>query len=307
MHPSLKGKWLIGAILAVIFLVLAVPRTITALSPSDKWGISEDGLVTYPQNRGAVEYTKTVMNDTQAFTLSKIIYVSKGEEIYALLRVPKTIGAKKIPAIIILPGAEVTKEGMQDRAEKFAEWGYATLTIDERGNTGETKGAASLDSDYASFAGGTEPVQHKMVFDVLRAFDFLKGEGYVDAKNIAVFGESMGGRYAIIAGAVEPRIKAVIGVSTSGYGSLGKQFSDGGVARFFISIDPDAYIGKISGRKMLMVHSRNDTIVPIDAAQETFGYAKEPKEFITVEYRTHGWHRDMAPPMEEELRKIFSE
>lgn len=304
MHPSLKGKRLIRIVLAIVFLIFAAPRLLIALAPSDTRSITDDGLISYPKNRGAVESAQTVLNETPEFTLSKIIYVSKGEKIYALLRVPKT-SEKRKPALILLPGAQVTKEGMRDRAEKFAEFGYVTLTIDERGNTGETGGGASLDSDYASFAQGVEPARHKMVFDVLRAFDFLREQEYIDAKNIAVFGESMGGRYAIIAGAVEPRIKAVVGISTSGYGSVGRQFPDETAARFFKSIDPDAYIGKISPRSVLMVHSANDAIIPIESAEATFSYAKEPKKFITADYRTHGWHTDMAPLMQEELRDIF--
>lgn len=309
MHDYLKGKKLLGIIAAALILFFSMPyflNFIDSLKPSDKWAISSDGLVSYPQNRGAVEYTRTVLNDTQEFTLSKIIYKSKGENIYALLRVPKTSDARK-SAIILLPGAQVTKEGMQDRAAKFAEFGYITLAIDERGNAGETKGGAgSMDAEYALFMKNEEPVNHKMVFDALRAYDFLAEEKDVDSKNIIVFGESMGGRYAIMAAAVEPRIKAVVGVSTAGYGSLEKPIQNGDIARFYKAIDPDAYIAKIAPRNVLMVHSTNDKIIPIEMAQKTFSYALEPKKFITVDYPVHGWHGDMAPMMKEEFERIFA-
>lgn len=305
MYTYLKGKRFIGLIAAIIILSIVVPYILDAFKPTDKWSISEDGVLSYPENRGAVEYTKMALNDTLEFTLSKIVYESKGEKIYALLRVQKT-KTGKMPAIILLPGATVTKEAMQDRAEKFAEWGYITLTIDEWGNRGETGGGImSMDDEYAAFVRNKEPVQHKMVFDVLRAYDFLREQDYVDSKNIAVFGESMGARFAIIAGAIEPRIKGVIAVSTSGYGSLAGQFPNADVARFFRSIDPDFYIWRIAPRNILMVHSANDTVIPISAAEETFGYAKEPKRFVLVGCRTHGWCDEMEPAVKKELEKIF--
>ncbi|VVB59919.1 Acetyl xylan esterase (AXE1) [uncultured archaeon] len=304
MHPYLKGKRFIAVLATIVLLVFAVPHILDAFKPGDKWSISEDGLVSYPQNRGAVEYTKTILNDTPQFTLSKIVYKSKGENIYALLRIPKTSG--KMPALILLPGAQVTKEAEQYVAAKLAGWGYITLAIDERGNVGETKGGFnSMDAEYAAFIQDYEPVQHKMVFDVLRAFDFLAEQKDVDANNIAVFGESMGGRYGIMAAAIEPRIKGVIGISTAGYDSLSKQFQDENVARFFRSIDPDAYIGKIAPRQLLLIHSTNDSVIPIAMAQASFNYANEPKKFVTVTCRTHGWCDDMEPALKEELEKIF--
>ncbi len=304
MHPYLKGKRFIGIIAAVILLVFAVPYILDAFKPGDKWSLSEDGLVSYPLNRGALEYTKIILNDTPDFTLSKIVYKSKGEDIYSLLRVAKSSGKK--PALILLPGAQVTKEAMQDRAAKLSGWGYITLTIDERGNTGETKGGfSSMDEEYTMFIQNQEPVQHKIVFDVLRAFDFLAEQKDVDAANIAVLGESMGGRYGIMAAAIEPRIKGVAGVSTAGYDSLSKQFQDENVARFFKSIDPDAYTGKIAPRQLLMIHSTNDSVIPISMAQASFAYASESKKFVTVTCKTHGWCDEMEPALKEKLEIIF--
>ncbi len=309
MNGYLKGRKFVGVMLAIFILILFARHFsdfADSFAPSDRWDLSEDGLLSYPQNRGAVEFTKTVLNDTSEFTLSKIIYKSKGENIYALLRVPKTTDARK-SAIILLPGAQVTKEGEDARAAKFAEWGYVTLTIDERGNTGETGGGIiSMDDEYAAFIDNREPITHKMVFDVLKAYDFLAERDDVDSKNIIVFGESMGGRFAIMAAAVEPRIKAVVGVSTAGYDSLNQQFENNDVARFFKSIDPDAYVAKISPRNVLMVHSTNDTVIPIDMARKTFNYAPEPKKFITVDYKTHGWSPEMAPMMKAEFERFFA-
>ncbi len=54
-------------------------------------------------------------------------------------------------------------------AKALCSWGYATLTLDERGNNGKTPGPSPMDSGkrlYA-FANGGDPVQYKQVYDVL--------------------------------------------------------------------------------------------------------------------------------------------
>lgn len=301
----LKGPRFILIMVMLIFLFFAVPYVSDFLKPSDKWSINKDGLLSYPENRGPVEYQKVVQSDTTEQTISKIIYKSKGESIYAIMRIPKS--SKSLPAIIMLPGATVTKEAEDGRAEKFAELGYVTLTIDERGNGGESKGgASSMDDEFRSFMEEREPVQHKMVFDVLRAFDLLREQKEVDSSKILVFGESMGGRFAIIAGAVEPDIRGVIGVSTSGYASSEQQFQNADVARFFRSIDPDAYIEKIAPRYLLMVHSTEDTLIPIDSARSTFSHAKDPKNFITMSCKTHGWCDEMLDTIAPEVERMIN-
>ncbi len=299
----LKGPRFILIIIILIFLFFAVPYVSDLLKPSEKWSIDKDGLLSYPQNRGPVDYQKIIKSDNTEQIISKIIYNSKGESIYAIMRVPKT--NKKMPSIIMLPGATVTKEAQDSRAEKFSKIGYITLTIDERGNSGETKGgASSMDDEFRSFMEEREPIQHKMVFDVLRAFDLLREQKEVDPSKILVFGESMGGRFAIIAGAVEPGIRGVIGVSTSGYASSEQQFQNADVARFFRSIDPDAYIEHISPRYLLMIHSTEDTVIPIDSAHSTFSHAKDPKNFITMACKTHGWCDEMLDQVVPEIDKM---
>lgn len=290
--------------LLLALLLVAGAYYAHSANPTDTWSVASDGTFSYPQNRPSVQYEETVLNDTPNFTLSKIIYESKGEKIYALLRMPKT-GNEKVPALVMLPGALVTKEGQQGNAEFFRENGFATLTLDERGNRGETQGGiSSMDEEYFSFMNSKEPVSHKMVFDALRAFDILRERKDIDKNNIGIYGESMGGRYAIIAAALEPRIKFLIGVSTSGYGSGRQFFNDANVARFYASIDPDSYIGRISPRKVIMVHAAQDKTVPIAMAKSTFDYANGPKKFIEVNSTCHGLCVEMKPLLAEEIKNI---
>ncbi|MCK5234034.1 MAG: acetylxylan esterase [Candidatus Aenigmarchaeota archaeon] len=292
---------------AVIIALIVITGAYYFLSlekPSQEWSLAHDGTFSYPENRGLVEYEEIILNDTAEFRLSKIIYVSKGEKIYALLRVPKT--GSKAPAMVMLPGALVTKEGQQRIAEFFQRNGIATLTLDERGNGGETQGGMTgMEAEHTSYLNGVAPVPHRMVFDALRAFDILQGRDEIDPEKIGFYGESMGGRFAIIAAALEPRAKFLIGVSTSGYGSLKQRFDDEGVARFYASIDPDSYVGRISPRNVVLVHATNDPMVPLEMAKSTYYYANKPKLFIEVNSTCHGLCDEMKAQLMAELDCIL--
>ncbi len=83
-------------------------------------------------------------------------------------------------------------------------------------------------------------MQHLAVYDVLRSFDFLREQKEIDKNNIIVVGESMGGRYGIIASAIDNRIKGVIGISTSGFHISINPLIEGN--DYMISVDADNYI-----------------------------------------------------------------
>jgi fermentation-respiration switch protein FrsA (DUF1100 family) len=123
----------------------------------------------------------------------------------------------------------------------------------------------------------------------------------VDAGRIYASGESMGGRYAIIAASIEKGIAGALIISSSGYGNPDTQ--DQQVIRFMNSIDPDHYIAGISPRPLVMVHSRNDNVVPFAMGQATFDRAKEPKKLIVTEGVGHSYVREeMKGLIEKEIR-----
>ena len=169
--------------------------------------------------------------------------------------------------------------------------------MDPRGSGETVDRVTSFEEDFVTFSNKQEPFQHKMVYDVVRAFDFLKTQPEIDPEKIYVSGESMGGRLAIIAAAIEPGIKKVLAISTSGY-KFPKQQTE--AANIFLgSFDPDLYASQISPRTILMIHSTNDTVIPIDFAKDTFSKAGEPKKFIEVN-GAHGYVPDIT---KEILRK----
>ncbi len=294
---GIKFKVLI-AIIGVV-LVLAVVYFPFAKG-SDTWTVSKDGILSYPENRGKVDIK--VLNTTKGsnYTLETISFQSKDYTVEGLLRIPSS--DKKVPAVVILPGATIPKEGTQGLAEIFSHMGYASLGIEQR-----NRGGVDPQYDYELFKEGSEPVEHKMVFDALRSVDVLKQDPRIDATRIAIVGESNGGRFAIIAAAIDPEIRGVIGISTSGYDTESQiaGINDETIIRFYRSIDPDTYLGFLPPRKLVMMHSVNDTIIPIDLAKKTFEKAKEPKQFYEVTTGTHGFSEGMRVPLENEIRQML--
>ncbi len=288
----------IAAMLGVFILLFIIYSIMP--QGSDQWSVGKDGVLSYPENRGKVDINVLKTESGVNYTLETISFTSKDYTVEGLLRIPSS--DKKVPAIVILPGATVPKEGTQPLAEIFSSLGYASLGIEQR-----NRGGVNPDYDYNLFKEGKEPVEHKMVFDALRAVDVLKQDSRIDPKRIAIVGESNGGRFAIIATAIDPDIKGVIGISTSGYDTesevAGTQ--DEILIRFYRSIDPDTYLGLIPPRKLVMMHSVNDSIIPIDIAVRTFKKANEPKQFYSVTTGSHGFSNGMRMPLENELRQML--
>ncbi len=290
---------IIGAVLllAIVYFLATLTQPTNAQG-SDTWTVNKDGVLSYPENRGKVDVQVLNITKGNNYTLETISFQSKDYTVEGLLRIP--LSDKKVPAVVILPGATVHKEGTQGLAEIFANMGIASLGIEQR-----NVGGVDPRYDYELFAEGVEPIEHKMVFDALRSVDVLRQDPRIDATRIATVGESNGGRFAIIAAAIDPGIRGVIGISTSGYDTESQlaiaHITDESVIRFYLSIDPETYFGLLPPRKLVMMHSVNDTIIPIDLAKKTFDKAKEPKAFYTVTTGTHGFSEGMRVPLENEI------
>lgn len=282
-----------------VFIILFIIYSIMSQG-SDQWNVGKDGVLSYPENRGRVDVNVLKTESGGNYTLETISFTSKDYTVEGLLRIPSS--DKRVPALVILPGATVPKEGTQGLAGIFSNMGYASLGIEQR-----NRGGVNPEYDYNLFKEGKEPVEHKMVFDALRAIDVLKLDSRIDPNRIAIIGESNGGRFAIIATAIDPDIKGVIGISTSGYDTESEvmDIQDETLIRFYRSIDPDTYLGQIPPRKLVMMHSVNDNIIPIDLAEKTFKKAKEPKQFYNVTTGIHGFSDGMRMPLEKELSLIL--
>ena len=258
-----------------------------------------NGILSYT-GRPAIKYGQEVWNETGSVIIYRVWFPSHGNAtVYGLLAVPKLGGP--LPAFFILPGATVTKYGEQATlGDALNELGYVTLILDQRGHN-ETGGIVlPFEMDYQFWVQGQEPVQHMFVYDGLRAFDLLYSLPGIDRSRIYAAGESMGGNYAMIAAGIEPRIRGLMLISSSGFKF--EPQADPRAAEFLKSIVGDSYIGMLSPRPLLMLHSTGDAVVPIEDARDTFSMAGEPKTLLTINSTSHSYSPEMRGILEQGLK-----
>jgi hypothetical protein len=220
----------------------------------------------------------------------------------ALLRIPYGDEKKgSIPGIVLLPGATVSKEREQTLARHLADPGFASITLDQR-----NLGGIDPKADLQMFLKGEEPTEHRMVDDALAAGEILRSQPEIDPTRIIYAGESNGGRFAIMACALDRSARGVLAISTCGYGTDAAIASAGVVdknqVRFYRSIDPETYLRRISPRPLVMIHSRNDTIIPYQLAEQTYALGMQPKRLHTVGCNVHGYCGEMNEAIKEELK-----
>lgn len=269
------------------------------------WELSEAGLLSFPE-RGEPVFTIQEIGDAYSpenpDILKLVSFKSGGDKVQALLRVPSNASSSS-PGVILLPGAGVSKESEQGLAVELSKMGYATLTLDQR-----NQGAINIDGDLELFKAGLEPAEYLMVYDVLKAADFLSSQPEIDPERLAVLGESNGGRFAIIACALDPSLKGVIGISTSGYGTEELdpvKVADSEAYQFYRSVDPDTYLSVLPPSKLVMIHSFNDTVISHELALRTFDLAEKPKAMYNTTEETHGYTGSMNPYLEKELALLL--
>lgn len=275
------------AIAVIAMVVIAAAYLALNIKPMP-YSVSEEGILSYGK-RPAPNYTVSLYNETAIAKIYKVVFWSRDRQVYGLLSQPKD-ASPPYKTFILLPANSISKEEEQKwLGTDLNKKGYAAFSLDQRGigETGEV--FINANHEFSLFKEGKEPEQFKMMHDVLAAFDVLNGMDDVNKSAIYMTGESMGGRVAIVAGAMEPRIAGVIGISTGGYGLMENQ--DYMTKLYLRSVDPDNYVSLISPRKLLLLHSKGDSIVNVGNAERTFGHAAEPKKLLLDNGQDHGYYR----------------
>jgi hypothetical protein len=297
------GWMLLAAVVALLLGWYFFPDSTSAENGRD-WAVSEEGILEYKVSMP--QYNLSPPENDGNTTLSDVQFQSRDAQNAALLRIPwPKLDAdgknRSLPGIVLLPGATVTKEREQKLARHLADLGYASITLDQR-----NLGAVDAQGDLQMFLKGEEPTEHKMVYDAMTAAEILRSQPEIDPERIIYAGESNGGRFAIIACALDPAAKGVLAISTCGYGTdaaiASQGVTDRDLIRFYRSIDPETYLGKITPRPLVMIHSRNDTVIPYQLAERTYARGMQPKRLHTVGCNVHGYCAEMNGAIEEELK-----
>jgi len=321
MQGRMKGVALMLAVCAVALLMGwhyfsgthydMVSGTAPAVVSGEEWAVSEDGILKYQIATPQYNISPSWIDGNS--TVSLVRFDSRMTLMSALLRIPlkgtnahgNGNGNESIPGIVLLPGATVSKEAEQGLARHLADLGYASITLDQR-----NLGGIDPQGDLQMFLKGEEPTEHKMVYDALAGAEILRRQPEVDPERIIYAGESNGGRFAIIASALDEACRGVLAISTCGYGtdlriaSAGED-ADKQAARFYRSIDPESYLNLIPPRPLVMIHSRNDTVVSYQLAEQTYRLGLQPKRLHTVGCSRHGFCPEMDDALKEELARMI--
>jgi len=244
-----------------------------------------------------VTTSEEVLFSNGTCTKTRIVMHTPSGDVISYLAAPKQPKA----AIVYVPGAGEKIAGHEQRMVQYASAGYAFLFVDVRGNGAETPGYPfNPQEDFAAFEKGQWPQVYSIVCDISTARGML-----ADRFGVPVYalGSSNGGRYASVAAVTDPQFAGYIGVSTSGFGMAGDQYS-GDARKFLLSIDPDNYIGRISPRPVWIFHSKTDNIIPFSDGQGLYELAQDPRTF--TEFNSgHGIGSDVDDRIIEQWAQIY--
>jgi hypothetical protein len=128
-----------------------------------------------------------------------------GKEVVGHLRVPASASsARRVPAVLVMCGADMYKEDREKYADGAMTEDLASLVVDAPG-TGQTTFAHAPEAIVAWQA----------------ALDTLQARPEIDGARLAAFGVSRGGLWVMRLAALDSRIKGVISVAPGGVGYWG--------------------------------------------------------------------------------------
>lgn len=160
-----------------------------------------------------------------------------------------------------------------DSINIFHNLGLNCFIFDYRGY-GESEGKPTEEGTYA---------------DAGAAYKWLIEEKNISAEDIIIFGRSLGGAVAArLASEVEAAALVVEGSFTS-YVDMGRRFYPYMPVRLLakFSYSTIDYIGDVD-YPVMIIHSRDDELVPFEFGQQLYEAANEPKEFVEIS----GGHND---------------
>lgn len=134
-----------------------------------------------------------------------VVVTKNGMKATGFLRLPKGASkTNKVPAVLVMCGADMYKEDREKYAEGALSQGMAALVVDAPG-TGQT----------------TFPHAPESVVAWQAALDVLQQRPEIDGNRIGAFGVSRGGLWVIRLAAHDPRIKGLISCAPGGVGYWG--------------------------------------------------------------------------------------
>jgi len=158
--------------------------------------------------------------------------------------------------------------------------------------------------DYRGYGSSQgKPSERGTYLDVEAAYKWLTEKKKIPSQNIILFGRSLGGS---IAAYLATRVEAkglIVESSFTSYVDMGRKFYPYMPVRLaaaysYKTID---YVRQVH-RPIMIIHSRNDEVIPFEFGLRLYDAANEPKEFVEI----FGTHNDGFLFSGETYRKAWS-
>jgi fermentation-respiration switch protein FrsA (DUF1100 family) len=209
------------------------------------------------------------------------------------------------PAVIVLHGAGSCKENHADFARAAISHGFVALTFDNRGH-GETEGELSP----------------RVIPDISRLVRFVADRREVDERRIAIRGSSMGGLLAIHVAGFTPQVAAVIAICPASERMLledvrkvargeppppdsalaSMRIDAPAMAAWLEEQDVREAVAMLAGKPLMLVHARDDEVIPYTFSDELYQRAGEPRRLLLLEGGNHRSAQHDAEVQGETLR-----
>jgi dipeptidyl aminopeptidase/acylaminoacyl peptidase len=224
-----------------------------------------------------------------------------GLQLSGYLTLPKGREPKGLPLIVFPHGGPASRDtpGFDWWAQAMAARGYAVLQVNFRGSDGF--GPAHLAAGYGQWG-------RKMQTDLSDGVRWLAGQGTIDAKRVCIVGASYGGYAALAGPTLDPGVYRCA-VSVAGVADLRRMVNWSGDNRGqaayrywtrFMGADNagDPRLAEISpaaqaaraDAPILLVHGRDDTVVPLEQSQvmaDALKRAGKPHELLVMRGEDH--------------------
>lgn len=203
--------------------------------------------------------------------------------------VVKPVSATKpLPAIICLPGTNGTRHHLTDAelklspfprtgwARALAREGFLTISLDYRGSEARQQNIFT-DAIREQLAGRS--YMGLLVYEVMRAVDYLQTRADVDRTRIGVTGFSLGGAMSWYAAAADPRLRVVVPVcgGAGTYDALlrypqqtryhSQYFYPAGFLQTFPGDQPELFAA-LAPRAVLVVGREQDQGMPVEGLRQ---------------------------------------
>ncbi|MGB5178343.1 MAG: alpha/beta hydrolase [Gammaproteobacteria bacterium] len=144
--------------------------------------------------------------------------------------------------------------------------------------------------DYRGFGeSGGKPSEQGTYRDARAAWDYLHENRAIAARRIVILGRSLGAAIAVDLASQVPSAGVILESAFTSVPDMAAHLYPWLPVRFLVryKYDSAVKIGRISS-PLLMMHSRDDEIIPFSQGEELFAHANEPKRFLEL----NGGHND---------------